>query len=566
MRADFIRIYKAVHTWTGIVAGMTLFIAFYAGAITVFKEPLARWASAPVSAGAPAQAHNPLPLQDMPALIARTLVAHPQAGKDFVLHLHSDEYRPPALAWSEREDEDNDHDQLLTRHYRATLDATGIAQVQPAHPSKLAEFIDVLHRVVGLPLDTDANRWLMGAVAILYAVALVSGVVVLLPSLVKDLFALRAGKNAKRLWLDAHNVVGLFSLPFHIVMAVTAIGFAFHDDIYALQNRLAHGGALSSAFAPGGVAPPAPKVYDPAALLPPAVLLQKAQALSPRFEPAMLQYTQVQGPRPALRIWGHAPDSLSLRSFGGFVALDPYSGRVINADYMPGRQDAAHTVLSGLFALHFATFGGTPVQWMYFALGLAGAWLFYSGNLLWVESRRKQQRQAGAPVTQRRDVRAMAAATVGVCLGAVCGMSCTIAAAKWFYTPGAELVGLHQTVYYLVFFACIAWAFAWGAARAAVHLLWLAAATTLAIALPTALAWGLPAVAGAAGLWGHASPASLGVDATACMAALGWAWAARATARRARLGAADSVWAALPVAAPSAVGACSRSVHRNEML
>ncbi len=542
MRADFIRIYKVVHTWTGIVAGMALFIAFYAGAITVFKEPLARWASAPT----PAQSQTPLPLQDMPALIARTLATYPQAGKDFVLYLHPGEHHPPALAWQERTDEDNDHDQLLTRHYRATLDAAGSAQVHPAHPSKLAEFIDVLHRVVGLPMDTDNHRWLMGAIAVLYAVALVSGVVVLLPSLVKDLFALRAGKNAKRMWLDAHNVVGLFSLPFHIVMAVTAIGFAFHDDIYALQNRLVHGGALSSAFAPGGGIPPAPKVFDPAALLSPAALLQKTQALSPRFEPTMLQYTQVQGPRPALRIWGHAPDSLSLRAQGGFVALDPYTGRVINADYMPGRQDAAHTVLSGLFALHFATFGGTPVQWMYFVLGLAGAWLFYSGNLLWVESRRKQQRKGAAPVAQRRDVRAMAAATVGVCLGAVCGMSCTIAAAKWLYTPGIELVGLHQTVYYLVFFASIAWAFAWGAARAAVHLLWLAAAATLAIALPTALAWGLPAVATTAGLWANTSAATLGVDATACVAALGWAWAARATARRARLGAADSVWAAAP--------------------
>ena len=42
MRSEFIRIYKSVHTWTGIIAGMALFIAFYAGAITIFKAPLAR--------------------------------------------------------------------------------------------------------------------------------------------------------------------------------------------------------------------------------------------------------------------------------------------------------------------------------------------------------------------------------------------------------------------------------------------------------------------------------------------------------------------------------------------
>jgi hypothetical protein len=34
MRSDVVRLYKVVHTWTGITAGMFLFIAFYAGSIT----------------------------------------------------------------------------------------------------------------------------------------------------------------------------------------------------------------------------------------------------------------------------------------------------------------------------------------------------------------------------------------------------------------------------------------------------------------------------------------------------------------------------------------------------
>ncbi len=77
MRSEFIRIYKSVHTWTGIVAGMALFIAFYAGAITVFKEPLARWATPPSATYGRA-----LSLDEVPALIERTLQQHPAAGRD----------------------------------------------------------------------------------------------------------------------------------------------------------------------------------------------------------------------------------------------------------------------------------------------------------------------------------------------------------------------------------------------------------------------------------------------------------------------------------------------------
>lgn len=32
MRSDVIRTYKTLHTWTGLIAGMMLFIGFYAGA------------------------------------------------------------------------------------------------------------------------------------------------------------------------------------------------------------------------------------------------------------------------------------------------------------------------------------------------------------------------------------------------------------------------------------------------------------------------------------------------------------------------------------------------------
>ena len=47
IRADIVKLYKTVHTWTGITCGFALFIAFYAGALTMFQEPIARWASPP---------------------------------------------------------------------------------------------------------------------------------------------------------------------------------------------------------------------------------------------------------------------------------------------------------------------------------------------------------------------------------------------------------------------------------------------------------------------------------------------------------------------------------------
>jgi uncharacterized iron-regulated membrane protein len=534
MRTEFVRIYKAIHTWTGIIAGMALFIAFYAGALTVFKEPLARWVAPPAET-------RLLPLAEAQQLIVKTLAAHPAAARDFTLHLQDTEQIPGRMAWQIRDAEADEHDETSLRRYVARLDAEGAAQVDESHPSHLPSFIDVLHRVVGLPVDSDPNRWVMGVIAALYTLALVSGVVVLLPSMIKDFFALRVGRNLKRMWLDAHNVVGIVSLPFHIVMALTAVVFAYHDGIYLVQDKLLHDGKWASAFQRQRPAPGKLPERDPAAMLAPLELVAAAREFAPGFEPSMLQYQQVDGPRAVVRVWGKDAAAVSPRARGGFVALDPYSGKVVNSDFLPGRQNTPNLFISSFFALHMAAFGGMPVQWMYFLLGLAGAWLFYSGNLLWVESRRKKlPRQGGAVPVQRLDTRLMAAATVGVCLGCVCGISLAIVGEKWLHAWAGDANVGPALLYYAAFFACLAWAFLRGAAKASVHLLWAAAALTQAIPLTSLLAWGAPAL----GMWVHASPASLGVDATALVGALAFAWMARATSRRVRLGSADSVWSA----------------------
>lgn len=550
MRAQTLRTYKTVHTWVGIVSGMALFIAFYAGALTIFKEPLARWVSPPQAGSV-----QDVPLEQVPSLIAQTLAAHPQAAKDFRVHLQPGEHLPARLTWQERVSgtPQDDHHEGDVRHYAASLDAQGRARVEEVHPSGVAKLIDNLHRVVGLPADTDPNRWVMGVVAALYGLALVSGVVVLLPTLVKDFFALRLGRNLKRMWLDAHNVVGIISLPFHVVMALTAAVFAFHDGIYASQDKLVHDGTLAAMWRAGAARPTATGPRDPAAMLPPAELLQRLKAVAPAFEPRTLQYTRVTSPQASVRVWGTDATGIARSVNGGFASLDPYSGRISETTYLPGHQGAAAATLTSFFTLHFGSYGGAPVAWAYFLMGLAGAFLFYSGNLLWIESRRKTAGKHGPVPEQKRNTAWMAAATVGVCLGCIAGLSATVVVGKWLRGLVDDLDAWHMGVYYAVFLGSIGWAFVRGAARASVHLLGLAAAATAAIPLTSLLGWLVPAT----GWWAHASGPALGVDAVAAVGALCYAWMARATARRVARGRTDSVWSArAPQAeAPSAAAA-----------
>lgn len=553
IRADVIRLYKSVHTWTGIVCGMALFIAFYAGALTMFRDEIAQWAQPPVLQT------DSTPLAQSAQLVGSVLRLRPQVADGFQLILVDGVEPAVQMRWHEHPPRaegglDMSSDE---RHFKARL-ADGMLHLEADEEPGLDQFIYILHAVVGLPVG-NAYTWpLMGIVAVLYSLALVSGVVVLLPTLVKDFLALRLGRNVKRMWLDAHNVVGLLSLPFHLVMALTSVIFAFNTQIYSAQDVLIHDGGLGRMLQVHAEpsAPPltATSPGDVTALLPPEALIARAQRLLGDARPAVLAYSRLS--QNDARVTIAADDGRALTG-RRYVTLNPYDGRSVGrGSVVPG---AAETTVESFFALHFGSFGGVPVKWTYFLLGLAGAWLFYSGNLLWVESRRKAQRQRNAQATlpaQRQDVRGFAAATVGVCLGCIAGLSATIAAGKWLHGHVADLRAWHEHIYYAVFFGAVVWAFLRGAARAAVELLWLSAAFTLAIPLTTLAAVLVPSL----GMWAHTIAGALGVDATAFVGALCFAWMARATAQRVKLGPADSVWSVRPAEAVSQVSATTREI------
>lgn len=509
---DVIRMYKEIHGWVGIVSGLALFVAFFAGAVTMFEPQIQRWASPPTRLAPPPS------LERTPALVAQVLAAHPEARKGYQIHLVTDTARPARMSWDVRQGAD-EHAPVVT-HY-ASLAPDGALQVATAGPSPVAQFIDVLHQQIGLPIDHEIAMPIMGAVSLLYFVAIVSGLVVLLPSLVSDLFAMRLGRNVKRMWLDAHNLLGIFSLPFHIIMALTAVVFAFHDQFYGAQ-ALAFGGPERERPALAAAAGPPPP------MLAPARMVERLRAQAPSFTPLVLDISERPDGSRFVRAGGLSERHAMRGPVMGFGAIDPVSGDLVGTDYMPGHQDGWSATVTSFFTLHFGAFGGAPIRWSYFLLGLAGAFIFYTGNLLWIESRRKRERRSGA-VAQTRATRMLGALTVAVPTGTIAGIGITLAAAK----PLGEgaTAGQHSAVFYAVLLAFTAWALVRGAARAG-HELGLAAAVCL-LAVPAA-SLAMAAV----------HPVDpVGVDLTAVALAAVLLVAARAARRRAATGPADSVWA-----------------------
>jgi uncharacterized iron-regulated membrane protein len=514
MKAATLRTYLSVHTWVGLIAGFGLFIAFYAGAITIFHEQLQAWETPPARTAGP-----PVAPQD---LVDAVLQAHPEAAAGFVLRLPTAHQPGTELEFGER-------------HFR--LDAAGRLE-EFRERSQLVDFIYRLHYTAGLPRSWGI--YVLGVVCILYGLALASGVVIYAPSLVKDLFALRVGKNVKRMWRDAHNAIGMLSLPFHLMYAWSSAVLALGLLLLApFQFLVFDGKLLQLAGADIYVSLPPKPAGVAAPLAPAGLLLAQARQAVPGIEVETMSYQRAGDLHGQVQVVGQVQQ----RTLAGMAAvvLDAASGKVGRV-VMPENFSPGTRFLRSLQSLHFASFGGAAVQWMYFILGLAGAFLFYSGNLLWIESRRKR-----GTLAQPRSARLMAQATLGVCLGCVAGVSAVFLLNQLAPAAPGALPLWEERGYYAVFLLCVAWAFARPPARAAHELLLLCATLCAAIPLAHWHAGGAEALRAMAG-----GGVATGVAAVALLlAALYWRMG-RAVLRRGRHGDPCSVWSLQPAPAQAA--------------
>ena len=513
MKASTLRTFQIVHTWTGLMAGFTLFIAFYAGALTVFHDDIAAWQTPPWR-GAPDAA---VPVGD---LIDKLVAQHPDARADFGIVLPRSQGQAPYAFWvSDGQSRFATVGELAQPHLEG-------------NPNDLADFVYALHDSLGFPV---VGLYFMGIVSVLYGLALVSGVILHLPQLVKDLFALRVGKNIKRLWQDAHNAIGVLSLPFHIIFAITGAVFCLFTVTMLALNVTAFNGKLFDAFAEATRTEPTVQASGIVAkMLSYDELVAHAQSIAKtrgaaNFEPDYVHFTHY-GDRNAVAMVRGLSDR-ALDTYG-YIALNAGTGEPLMASVGNGR-DGNSIVYAAMYTLHFGNFGGRAVQWLYFLLGLAGAFLFYSGNLLWIESRRKRRHQ-----DQPLKTRIMARATVGVCIGSCLAISGTFGATIIASYLDIEAQWPQRAACYGLFLAACAYACVRPVARATVELLMATGVLTLAVALADLLrnasAWMQP--------WTPQTMAVLGVDLVGIALAIAFFAFARASSRRAREGDTNSVW------------------------
>ncbi len=182
---------------------------------------------------------------------------------------------------------------------------------------------------------------------------------------------------------DLHRVIGICSLPLVLVLSLTGAMLVF----YEVGGRMVYGLFLTTPEA----AVPTPLIDLPRSdgvALP--LTLSEAASLAVRLAPDAVASSMYIPPASAgpVKVWLRTPGDTRPNVGSWHAEIDRSTGTVMSAMLPQNTSWPAHVEESWVVALHFGTFGGSPVRLLYAASGLVPVILLVTGIVQWWLPRR----------------------------------------------------------------------------------------------------------------------------------------------------------------------------------
>lgn len=358
------------HTWLGLVFGWLLFGVLLTGSLAVFHAEITAWAT--------------------PELPVRNGIDRERAVEVALKHL--DAVAPDAKVWrialpSAREP--------FVGIVITTADGKRLSHVLDpqtgqavTHTVRGGKFFLDYHYELLIPREQNLiGFFIVGAAGLVMLLACISGIIIH-KRFFRDFFTFRPRASGQRSWLDAHNVLAVLPLPFHIMMAYTGLMLLYWiympaavHAIYAGDTPTFRREALSTEYQNTAVPP-----GEPAQMLPLMPLIERAEE---RLGAGKTWTVHVRHPNRSNAVVEVARTRTDIVSQQvPKIAFDGVTGRELRAllDLGPVVQTQAVGA-----ALHFVEWGGPLVRWVYFLAGLAGAISVAAGLFVFAAKREKKK-------------------------------------------------------------------------------------------------------------------------------------------------------------------------------
>jgi len=353
-----LRAWSWLHKWSSLVSTVFLFVLCLTGLPLVFHHQIGAWLGTEVV--------SPRMPADAPRITLDQVMAVARASFPTKVGMYVSQEPDDDTVWFVTM---GDSPTATTDLKQVAVDArTGRALAQPKLDSGVMAVIHTIHVELFLGLW---GKLFLGFMGLLMLLAIVSGVVLYAPFMRKLRFGeVRRDRSTRLRWLDLHNLLGIVTLTWALVVGGTGIINTWADLViehwrndqmaqllaaYRGQPPVTHLGSLETAFASAREREPGMKI---------AFIAFPGTAFSSQHH---------------YGVFMRGKEALTQRLVKP-VLVDAVTGRVTASREPPWYVDAL--LLSQ--PLHFGDYGGLPMQWLWAALDVVTLIVLGSGLYLWL--------------------------------------------------------------------------------------------------------------------------------------------------------------------------------------
>jgi uncharacterized iron-regulated membrane protein len=447
---------SGLHTWAGLLAGWLLYAMFLTGTVSYFRDEISQWMRPEITFQ-----HTPPDAATAAARVSATLGTVAADSTQWFIQLPTARSNVVSALW-------------LAPHPQPGQPAFTTATFDAATGAKLAArdtlggdfFYRFHYQFYYLPAKW--GRWLAGLCAMFMLVAIISGVITHKKIFV-DFFTFRWGRG-QRSWLDAHNALSVFGLPFHLMITYTGLvalmtmymPWGAHLALKTPSQQQAMDRQLSAFIEP------VPRSDVKAALAPIDAMVRAGVARWGRNGVASVLVTNPGDATARVVIARGVAGRVSTSP--QYLLFDGANGTLLDVQ---DRVGAAAQTRGVLYALHMGRFADASLRWLYFLVSLAGTAMVGTGLVMWTVKRRQKLPDPERPDFGFRLVERLNIASIA-------GLSIAMAGFLWSnrLLPAslAARAGVEVDVFFAIWAATLFYALARPARRAWIELLWLATA------------------------------------------------------------------------------------------
>ncbi|WDZ94712.1 PepSY domain-containing protein [Herbaspirillum sp. WKF16] len=361
-----LRLWSAAHTWSSLACTAFLLLCCLTGLPLIFADEIAA-----LQEDLPPAVAVPDPAAaDPDRMLAQARLLYPGQVIDFVVRdddapVVNIGLRPGA-------------DASPSSTHRLRFDARDgkLLKRIPAADSGRLDAMALIRQLHATLLGGFAGGLALAAVALLFLVALASGVALYAPFARKQAFGAIRRSSPRVRWLDLHNLLGMATLVWACVVGATGLFNELSRPLFALWSQE----NLKSMAAAHGASAATAQRYPLAA----AIAAVESALPGTRVGTILMPGSRLAPPGHYL-LWAAGDTPLTAHLLQP-VLVDAGDGHIAGIARMPWYLRA----LELSRPLHFGDYGGLPLKLLWAALDLAAIAVLASGLLLWISRRRRR--------------------------------------------------------------------------------------------------------------------------------------------------------------------------------